>query len=173
MRVNSPYASQLLPFRRSADRRRPLANRVAKDVPAHGTAWANGYRSSGASEIPLAVRLATAPNGRGQAISEVPFAAGRERSRNEKSGHPPRCMAPTPWRGGQTVTPSARCRAGCRFGGARAGLSQLPDGRLAYRLKGPLPTLAVDPRSPLTRYWQPGNLIDATRVLQLNELVVR
>src|SRR5436853_2210903 len=59
----------LLPFRRSADRRRPLANRVAKDVPAHGTAWANGYRSSGASEIPLAVRLATAPNGRGQAIS--------------------------------------------------------------------------------------------------------
>ena len=70
-------------------------------------------------------------------------------------------------------TPSARCRAGCRFGGARAGLSQLPDGRLAYRLKGPLPTLAVDPRSPLTRYWQPGNLIDATRVLQLNELVVR
>jgi len=70
-------------------------------------------------------------------------------------------------------TPSARCRAGCRFGGARTGLSQLPDGRLAYRLKGPLPTLAVDPRSPLTRYWQPGNLIDATRVLQLNELVVR
>ena len=103
-------------------------------------------------------------------------------------------MASTPWRGGSQVsafwtttnpmcTPSTEVPGGCRLG-ASAQASRSSPLTVAYRLNGPLPTQWTrviteagvarrEYRRAPARYWQPGNLIDATRVLQLNVLVVR